>query len=102
MARETRNTKQLKCKLKDVAPDPMNPGRTIVSFEFDDGSDDGPWVQGFSMLPPDRPLSLEELILKVKEYGIKRPTDPFVFVREELEKGKEFTIDMAKETDPKE
>lgn len=80
----------LKCKIKNVEPDPIHAGRTIVSLEVDDGK--GPWIQGFSLTTPDHPITVEELIVLLQDKKLERPTDPFTYIKEAQEQATLFEV----------
>lgn len=82
----------LKCLIKNVEPDPLHAGRTIVSVQFDDGSEEGPWIQGFSLTTPDHPITLEELKVSLQEQNISRPEDPFTYIKEAKENSTGFDL----------
>lgn len=86
----------LKAKIINLVPDPKLPGRKIITVEFDDGHEEGPWRQSFSLLF-NRPISLEEFaehIRSQEEVEIKRPEDPYEFLVDS--KGKQFELDLSK------
>lgn len=88
----------LKCKIINIDDDPNHLGRKIVSVRFDDGKGE-PWVQGFSILQPETPLSPEQFFEDIKEHptvAIKRPVDPFKFLNEVKQSGKVFEVDPTK------
>lgn len=81
----------LKCIIKNVEPDPLHGGRTIVSVQFDDGKGD-PWIQGFSLTTPDHPITLEELVVSLQEQHIERPKDPFAYIKEAQQNKTSFAL----------
>ncbi len=91
---------KLKCSIKNIEPDPKNPGRMIVAVEFDDGNSElGPWIQGFSVLP-DRVLTLDDFIDQLYTREIKRPEDPYQHLKTAMEEKKTFEIDLTAKIEP--
>jgi hypothetical protein len=91
----------LKVKIMNVEPDPLHKGRTIVSAQFDDGDTlRGPWIQGFSMLPQERPISPEEFMVSLKGQEIKRPVDAFQYLRDAADNGKQYDLTISDIDDP--
>ncbi len=86
---------KVKCQILSLEKDPRAPGRTIVSFKLDDSRGE-PWIQAFTFIPPERPYSVEELLANVKAKGIRRPVDPFQFVKEAIETKEIFVLDLDK------
>lgn len=65
----------------------------VVSIEFDDGNKKlGPWHQGF-IIKTDTIITIDELITELIKRGVRRPVDPYIHLREAMEKGTTFTID---------
>ncbi len=93
--------KAIKAKILGFEDDPIHKGRTIVSVEFKKGTE--MWRQGFSFIRPDRPISVEEFLVNIKDgvtegkWTIEPPTDPFKYLKEA--EGKELTLSLDEPTD---
>lgn len=73
----------LRAQIINIEADPIHKGRTIFSIKFDD--DDpilGPWIQAFSILAAERPLTPDEFVKFLKSERIERPMDPFKYLKE--------------------
>jgi ferredoxin-NADP reductase len=81
----------LKCKIINIEQDPKHPSRMIVSLQIDDGQGE-PYIRAYSLLPPDRPISLEEFAVQIADKDLSRPTKPFHYLQEAQDAGTEFTI----------
>lgn len=93
-------SKDLKCRIINIEPDPKHPSRTIVSIKIDDGEPE-PYIRAFAIINPDRPLSLEEFTVMLKDKDLSRPDKPFHYLQEAQDKETEFVINViATESDP--
>ena len=83
------------CVIKNIEPDPKHKGRMIVAVEFDDGQPQGPWIQGFSLLP-DRKITLDEFLDDlVDNHSIARPEDPYQELRKLQESSESFVLNLT-------
>ena len=84
------NKKQkLSCSILFFNPDPVRKGNTIITIEFNDGKGD-PWRQDFSVSHNDRPYSLDEFKMHLKNMRIERPVDPF----QDLKEYRDFELEL--------
>lgn len=86
-------SKDLKCRIINIEPDPKHPSRSIVSIEIDDGEPDK-YIRAYSLLPPDRPISLEEFAVQLRDKDLSRPTKPFHYLYEAKDNSTEFVINV--------
>lgn len=91
-------SKDLKCSIINIEPDPKHPTRTIVSIKIDDGEPE-PYIRTFSLLPPERPISLEEFAIQLRDRDLSRPDKPFHYLQEAKDQSTEFVINVIA-TDP--
>lgn len=90
----------LRARIVDIQPHKGGaPGTEIVSIEFDDGDERGPWHQAFALVPK-QPLTLDELVVQLVESGmdIHRPDDPFAQLREAMKNKTEFLVPVVTST----
>lgn len=87
--------RKLVCTVKNIEPDPLHPGRQIISLELDDGQSDGPYIRAFSLIPPEIPLSLEKFALDLAKRDLSRPTDPLHYIKEAQANSEQFVINLA-------
>lgn len=85
--------KKLGCKITDIQPDKMHPGRMLVAVEFDDGSGD-PWHQAFSVIP-DEVITVDDFLAKLYTMDIKRPVDPYQNLKQALKEGETFVLNLT-------
>lgn len=86
-------SQDLKCRIINIEPDPKHPTRTIVSIEIDDGdAEAGKYIRAYSLTPPDRPVSLEEFAVQLRDKDLSRPTKPFHYLYEAKDNSTEFVI----------
>lgn len=90
-----------KITIKDVQHDERIKyvDRTLVSFEVDNGK--RKWNKVVSILTPDRPLSLEEFVIILRdneEIDLKPPeeeVDPLKYLKEAIETKKPIEVDLS-------
>lgn len=88
----------LKCRIINIEPDPKHSSRTIVSVQIQD-SDPEPYIRAFSIINPDRPISLEEFTIMLKDKDLSRPDKPFSFLQEAKDNSTEFVINVTASDD---
>lgn len=88
----------LKCRIKDIQPDPMLAGRRIVSVEFDDGKGK-PWHQAFSVIPHEV-IKVDDFINKLLTMEIRRPVDPLSHIDKIMQKDETFVLDLTAKIEP--
>lgn len=88
--------KELSLKIINIEEDPMDPTkqRRIVSIEFNDNTDKGPWIQGFSLRPPIT-LSMDAFLENVLTQDIHRPDNPWLHLEEAQKASKTFIVDLS-------
>ena len=91
--------KKLNCKIKDIAPDTLHPGRMLISVEFDDGNAAGPWHQAFSVIP-DQVITVEDFLTQLYTMEIKRPVDPYTNLRAAMQTGETFVLNLTAKIEP--
>lgn len=96
---DTIKPQTLKCKIINMEPDPKHPARTIVSLRIDDGKGD-PYVRAYSLLPLDRPISLEEFQIQIAKKDLSRPDKPWHYLEEAKDAETEFTVIPGVEKSP--
>jgi hypothetical protein len=84
----------LKCRIINIEPDPKHPARTIVSVQIQDSEPD-PYIRAFSIINPDRPISLEEFTVMLQDKDLSRPDKPFSFLQEAKDNSTEFVINVT-------
>lgn len=84
---------KLNCRIIKIQSDPRAPGRKIVSLEIE--HPDGNYVRAFSLVPPERPISVEELAEYLADKDLSRPVDPFVFLEEAKQNKTVFEIALT-------
>lgn len=84
---------KIKCKIINVEPDPLHSDRTLVSVELHKGRKK--WVQAFSLLDSERPISVEEFMEHLKGQKLEPPTDPFTYLKQAQKQGSEFEIELG-------
>lgn len=92
---DSTNSKILKCKIINIEDDPAHPGRVVVSLKLRD--DAGEYIRAFSIIPPPRPISVEEFAEDLAPRDLSRPEDPFHYLKEAQESETEFEIEPRKE-----
>lgn len=97
----TSKPQALKCKIINIEQDPKHASRQIVSLQIDDGQDE-PYVRAYSLLPPERPISLEEFQIQIARKDLSRPDKPFHYLEEAKEAGAEFVINPISDEQPTE
>ncbi len=83
----------LKCRIINIEPDPKHPSRTIVSIKIDDGEPE-PYIRAFSLTNPERPISLEEFAVQLRDRDLSRPDKPFHYLQEAKDNSTEFVINV--------
>jgi len=83
--------KDLNCKIINIEQDPKHSARMIVSLEIRDGDGD-PYIRAYSLLPPDRPISLEEFAVQIADKDLSRPSKPFHYLQEAMDSATEFKV----------
>lgn len=100
MAQAKLSPKRLGCKIKDIKPDHLHPGRMIISVEFDDGNKDlGPWHQAFSVIP-DQVITVDDFLKHLYTMPIGRPKDPYENLKKAMELGDTFVINLTAKIEP--
>lgn len=90
---DSKKSKELKCKIINIEPDPKHPNRTIVSLQIDDGdSVKGPYIRAYSVIAPEYPITLEKFSIDLAGKDLSRPDKPFHYLDEAREAGTEFVI----------
>jgi len=101
MAAKFSKTK-LGCKIIDIQPDKMHPGRMLVSVQFDDGDKElGPWHQAFSVIP-DKVLSVDDFLTYLYKMEIARPVDPYENLKAAMQEGETFVLNLTARVEPEE
>lgn len=91
-------TKDLKCEIINMEPDPRHEGNTIVSLKIDDGDKDkgkAPYIRAFSVPKPTYPISLEKFAIELEAREMSRPKppkDPFHYLKQAQKNGTIFTV----------
>lgn len=95
MANPKPSPKKLNCKIKDIAPDALHPGRMLISVEFDDGNKElGPWHQAFSVIP-DQVITVDDFLTQLYTQEIHRPVDPYTNLRAAMQTGETFVLNLT-------
>lgn len=89
-------SKKLKCKIINIEPDPKHPARTVVSLEISDGRGE-PYIRAYSLLPPENPISLEKFSILLANKDLRRPTDPFHYLKEAKDDASVFDVFITDE-----
>lgn len=85
---------RLGCKIIDIQPDKLHPGRMLVSVQFDDGDPAGPWHQAFSIVP-DKVLTMDDFLTHLYKMDIARPVDPYVNLKAAMQEGETFVLKLT-------
>lgn len=81
-------------KILNITPDPRNKGRIVIHLNVkDEGGEE--WKRQVSIISPDRPLSLEEFKRGLTQAMLEQPRDPFQHLKEAIETGEEFTVEVG-------
>ena len=92
--------KKLNCKITDIKPDPLHPGRMIVVVEFDDGNKKlKPWHQGFAVLP-DQIVTVDDFVAQLHNMHIERPVDPYSNLKKAMVVGEQFVLNLTAKIEP--
>jgi hypothetical protein len=85
----------LKIQIINIEPDPRAKARTIISLKVDDNSKAGPWIQAFSIITPEAPITLDQFIDMAIENGIQRPDDPLHAIKTAMEKQEVIDVNLT-------
>lgn len=66
----------------------------IIAVEFDDGDPAGPWHQGFSVVP-EKVLTIDDFLTQLYTQNIERPVDPYANLKQVMQTGEEFVLDLT-------
>ncbi len=99
MANSKPSPKRLNCKIKDIAPDQLHPGRMLISVEFDDGDQAGPWHQAFSVIPSEV-ITVDDFLKQLYTQEIHRPVDPYQNLKAAMQTGESFVLNLTAKIEP--
>ena len=88
--------KKLTCRIIKISDDPYHKGRKIVAMRIDDGSSEGEYTRGVSIIPPPHPISIEQFAEQLSDKDLDRPRDPFEYLKEAMDNDQEFDVIQIK------